>query len=252
MATAAKQSTPSEADLMDDKGALSGPPEDNTNVPSEKKQKKDDTPARVKVKIGDTELETDPGSAAALNSLLQMNAQLTAAMQAGYRAPNGSNSPPAKKEADAYDYETGLFTEPAVALKRLREEIKSEVKAEMTGQYNAAETKKEFWSSFYTANTDLKDEKLIVDAIVQRDWNKLSSMSIEDASKAIATAAKKEIMRLSGGKSSADEGDQNNLEGGSTKKIPSKSGNSGQPEVTSLSDVIRKRQEARRKAQFTK
>lgn len=253
MATAAKQTTPTskpaDADLLDDKGAFSGSPPEDDDTPPSPKSKKDDAPPRVKVKIGDQELETDPGSAAAINSLMQMNAQMLAQIQAGYRAPSGSQP---EKKADAYDYETGLFTEPAVALKRLREEIKTEIKNEMTGQYNAAESKKEFWNGFYTANPELKDNKLIVDAVVQRDWNKLSVMPVADADKAIATAAKKEIMRLSGGKSKSDEGEQNNLEGGSAKNPPSKSRNSEESAVTSLSDVIRNRQAARRKAQFTK
>ena len=250
-AAAAPAQQPNDSDLMDDKGAFSGGVQDEDKGGKEPTKKSE--PERVKVKIGDAELETDPGSAAALNSLLQMNAQLQQLVTTGYRAPAGTEPPAKKATSDDYDYETGLFTEPKIALERLRQQIKAEVKSEMTATYTAAETKKEFWAGFYNEHADLKDEKLIVNAVMERDFKKLASMTTEDAAKAIATAAKKEIMRLSGGKSKSDpDGDQNQIEGGSNKNPPSSKQKDSKDAPQSLSDVIRSRQAARRKAQFSK
>lgn len=247
-ATQTQQTNP-DNEVLDDKGVFSGNNPDQGDDKGKTSDKKDDPPSRVKVKIGDAELETDPGSAAALNALMQMNAQLQAQMN-GFRTLTPE---PKKAATEEYDYETGLFTEPKVALARLRQEIKNEIKTEMTGQYQAAETKKEFWSSFYTENADLKDNKLIVDAIVTRDWAKLSNLTPENAAKEISKAAKKEIMRLTGGRSNADpDADQNVIEGGSTKNTPPSKQNPAKDAPQSLSDVIRNRQAARRKAQFSK
>lgn len=204
-------------------------------------------PERVKVKVGNEEIETDPTSAAALNALLQNNAQMRQLIEKGFTQPAAT---PPKKDA-AYDYATGLFTEPEVALARLRAEIKQEIVGEVTASYTQAETRKDFWAGFYADNADLVPEKLIVNAVLGRDWDKLKELPAAEASKKLSEAAKKEILRLSGGKSPSDPNPRP-VEGVGDGKTPPASGKPGEEKITSISDVIRARKEARRKAQFSK
>lgn len=232
--------------LLDDKGAFS----DGGDGGEGDGKKADPTPkteAKVKVRVGNDEIETDAASAAAINALMQNNSQLYNYIQqigAGKPAPEGD-----KKKG--YDYATGLFTEPEEALKRLREEIKAEVKGEITTAYNAAESQKDFWNSFYSKNEDLKDEKMLVNAVMARDWASLKDMAPEAAAKKLVEATKKEIMRLKGGKSDSDP-DARPIEGGGNKKSAPSGNSQDDSKVLSLSDIIKKRQEARRKAQFSK
>lgn len=202
-------------------------------------------PERVKVKVGNEEIETDAASAAAINALMTNNAQLADMIRKGTQP-----AAPTKK-ADTYDYATGLFTEPEVALARLRAEMKAEIMGEVTAAYTTAETKKDFWAGFYTDNDDLAGEKLIVNAVMARDWDKLKDLSAADAAKKLSEASKKEIMRLSGGKSPSDP-DHRPIEGGGDRKTAPKGGNPEPEKVLSISDVIRARKEAQRKAQFSK
>lgn len=242
---AAAANNTDDAALLDDKGHFSGSATGNDDdVPA----KQATTPEKVKVRVGNEEIETDPASAAFMNAMMGQIQILSNQVQQNM----GTQKAPvadAKKPA-SYDYSTGLFTEPEVALKNLREEIKSEVKAEMTTAYNSAETQKEFWASFYTENEDLKKEKMIVQAVLTRDYAKLSVMEVGAAAKTLSESVKKELMRLSGGKS--DSGAGRGVEGGSTRSSTTNSGQSGDNKILSLSEIIRKRQEARRKATFSK
>lgn len=236
---------PDDKTLLDDKGAFSG-----KTPPADGKKPDDNTPKKVKVQItADSFIETDEASATALQALISMNQQLAAQVQqAGFRKLDDTK--PDDKSKKPYDYATELFTNPDEAIKRLRAEIKSEVKDEMTAQYNAVETQKEFWTSFYADNDDLKSEKLIVQAVLNRDMSKLKDLSIPEAAKKLAEATKKELMRLKGGTSDADDSRQ--LEGGSNKNPVPPKNKSDDDKVLSLSDIVRKRQAARHKAQFSK
>lgn len=242
---------PKADDILDDGGAFSGKSADGNDVQDD--DPPEDQPAkgkadRVKVTIGDQELEVDAAAAAVITSMQQMNQEMAAMIRNGYKTP----AAPAPAPKDEYDYETELFTNPKGAIERLRAEIKAEVKSEMTGQYNAAESQKAFWAEFYSSNKELADEKLIVNAVLQRDWAKLKDMDGPKAAKALAEASKREIMRLTGGKSPSDP-DFRPAEGGSGNKMPArKDPPKDEDAPKSLSDIIRARQQQRRNAQYRK
>ena len=238
--------------ILDDKGAFSGGDGSEGDKGKKKAAPSGDegkAAEKVKVRVGNDEIETDAASAAAINALMQNNSQLY-----DYIKQAGLGKQPVddgKGKKAGYDYATGLFTEPEEALKRLREEIKAEVKGEITTAYNAAESQKDFWTGFYKENADLADEKMIVNAVMTRDWATLKDLAPAAAAKKLAEAAKKELMRISGGKSPSDD-NARQVEGGSTKNSAPAGKKPDDDKVLSLSDIIKKRQEARRKAQFSK
>lgn len=239
---------PTDTDLLDDKGTFSGNPDDSgTPSGTKKTQAASEPPEKVKVRVGNEEIETDAASAAFMNAMMGQ-------IQILSQQVTGMSKPPVAAliaKSDAYDYATGLFTEPEVALNKLRAEIKAEVKAELGGMYEAAETKKDFWNTFYSENADLKTEKLVVDAVLQRDYSKLSTMPIAEASAKLSDSVKKELMRLKGGKSDSDTSNKG-VEGSSTRLNTPNTGQPTDSNIMSLSEIIRNRQQARRKAQFSK
>lgn len=239
-----------DAEVLDGKGVFNQDPDDaggaDDNKPAPKAKSKADDDL-VTVKVGDQEMRTDAASAAVINALLQSQSQMEAFIKNGYKP---AAAPPAPK-ADDFDYDTELFTNPKGAVERLKAEIRKEITTEMRGEYNAAESSKTFWNTFYSENADLKDEKLIVTAVLNRDWAKLKDMDAPKAAKHLAEATKKEIMRLSGGKSASDP-DFRGEEGGSNKGPKPKAPVDDSNTPKSLSAIIRDRQEARRKAQFVK
>lgn len=209
---------------------------------------------KVKVKVGKQELETDSATAAVLEGLLEQNQQLFTYLQ-NLQAPNHQLRPAVKSpdSAAGYDYENGLFTEPKVALQHLREEIEADIRTKLTLDYNQAESAKSFWAGFYDEHKELKSEKLLVDAILARDYAKLANLSAEDASEKLSASVKKELLRLNGGRSNSDPNFRG-VEGGSHpgSKSSQTSGQTSNDGVGSLSDVIRARQKARREAMFHK
>lgn len=242
MPSAAQTVTPTDdKPLLDDKGAFSQKEPTGTTEPRDKPA----ADAKVRVQIGNEFIETDAASAAALNQLMGMNQQLADQIRKTIPADK-----PAAKKADGYDYSVGLFTEPEVAIAKLRAEIKAEVMGEVTTAYNGAETQKQFWKSFYTENADLKEDKFVVDAVLARDWSKLQNLPTAEAGKKLAESVKKELMRLKGGKSDSDP--SRSLEGSSNRNTAPSDNKGGDDKVLSLSEIVRKRQEARRKATFSK
>lgn len=241
---------------LDDKGVFSGKTgddnddDDDQDPPAGKPAAKSKANAdKVKVTIGDQELETDAASAAVINSMLQMNQEMAAMIRNGYKTAAPEAKPAAK--AEEFDYETELFTNPKGAIARLRAEITQEVETKLSGQYQADQSSKAFWGQFYSDNKELKEEKMIVNAVLQRDWAKLKDMDGPKAAKALAEATKKEIMRLSGGKSESDP-DFREEEGGSNKGRQRKDPPKDDDEPKSLSDIVRARQAQRRNAQYRK
>lgn len=246
---AATQQTVDDSTLMDDKGAFSQSAE---GTPTQKTATSADN-GKVKVKIGEQEIETDAASAQIITTLsgeLQNLAGMVQQLQQASRQTPTTQQKSTQK-AEEYDFSTGIFTEPAVAIAKLTEQIREQVKAEVVGMYQSAESSKDFWSTFYSDNKDLKEEKIIVDAVLSRDYSKLSNLPTAEAAKKLAESAKKELLRLKGGKSDSDA-QNTGFEGGSAKGAPARVNAQPQNQVSSLSEVIRKRQEARRKATFSK
>lgn len=246
--------TPNPADkpLIDPEHPFNGADPDNpmADVDPDTGKKKEPASKKVKVKVGDTELETDESSAAVINALNKQTTDLYAYLKGITGTPQAK---PAAKEdnKDEYDWETELFVNPKEALKRLRSEIKEEVKAEMTTAYNGAESSKQFWAAFYADHAELKEHDFYVKAILQRDYAQLENMPASEGATELAKRVKKELLKLSGGKSNADE-THRPLEGGSTRANAKSASQNVEDVVPSIGELIRRRQAGRRAATFSK
>lgn len=196
-----------------------------------------------KVKIGGEEFEMDPKIAQALNGLMSNMQNEIAALKAA-QAPAPAAKPAAKD--DAYDFSTGLFTEPDVALAKLEEKIKAEIRAE----YQQEKSQADFWTTFYADNKELKGMEMLVDAVLNKNYHRLKDMPALESMKELAKLTKETALKLGIKREKADEGDDNGgdrtaIEGGSNPATKNSSQNKVNT-VTSLSDIVKARQAAKR------
>lgn len=206
-------------------------------------------PTPTKVKIGGQEFEVDADLAAAIAA---QQDEFEEQMQSA-RTPTPTPAPKGGKKAEdeEYDFAIGIFTEPDVAIQKLREQILTQVR----GEYAQAEGQKTFWKGFYKANPDLKDAEVLVEAVMNKNWASLKDIPAEKAAEKLAKLSREAAAKLT--KKSAGKGGEGGeeddkgangrqtLEGGSTPATKN-SGQQQQPKVTSLSDIVRARQAAKR------
>lgn len=195
-------------------------------------------PKKTTVKFGDQEFEVDANLAAALTAF-QTN------LEAEFRTQQQPTPPktPAKKD-EPYDYEVGLFTEPAVAVAKLREEILAQVR----GEYAAVKDTEAFWTTFYAENKDLKELDFLVESVMNKNWAKIKDLPAERGMKELAKLSREAATKLGRPAVKDDSKNTNNrqmTEGASTPgvKIPVQPQNT---QVTSLSEIVRQRQAAKR------
>lgn len=150
-----------------------------------------------------------------------------------------------KKEPSDDDF----WANPAEFFKALRSDILGQVeekvkgvKSELTNAYTADRSTESFWNSFYDDNKDLKEDKFIVDAVMKRDWDEIKDMKAGEAKKILADRARQTLLKYT---KTEQPGSQPKVEGVGGKKA---SADRDEPaKVTSLSDIIKSRREARRK-----
>lgn len=162
--------------------------------------------------------------------------------------------PAAKRRAgESIDFDKELYTDPKKVFGQFRDEIKAEIQQEMTDKYNADQTMREFWSSFYTENKDMKGKEILVDAVFQRALKDIGELPIGKAKEELASRVREAALQISGTRGrqdgSSSERNRTLVEAGSG---PASRGGEGGRERTervipnSLSALIRSRQNARR------
>lgn len=168
--------------------------------------------------------------------------------------------PAPKKGADDDDDDdinTKIFENPKEALNKLLGKFEKKVAAmiaessgKVEAKHMAASQEKQFWETFYGDNPELKDHDFIVKALLQRDFAKLASKTVDEAIKHIATEAKKLLLKSGvvvakgGAKSEEVEG------AGGRPGAGAKPGKEADTEVKvepeTLSGFLKQRREARR------
>ena len=155
-----------------------------------------------------------------------------------------------KRAGETIDFDRELYTDPKKVFVQFRDEIKAEIQQEMTEKYNADQVMKNFWTSFYGENKDMKGKEILVDAVFQRSLKEIGDLPIDKAKEELATRVREEALKISGGTPRSTERQRTLVEAGSG---PATRGGGGQSRQTServipnsLSALIRARQTARR------
>ena len=151
----------------------------------------------------------------------------------------------AKDAPNPDDYDTLLFTNPKAAIQR----IKDEVKADLQAQSAVKDAQVGFWSAFYEEHPELKEDDLVVKAVMSRDMEDLRPLKVAEAIKKLGSATQKYLLDRGVKREKTKKGDK--MEGGN-EKSPKKSDSSNvsgdSPTTGGITAVLKDRAAARRAA----
>jgi len=104
------------------------------------------------------------------------------------------------EDDDDSDYTVKLFTDPKKFLEERDEKIVSRVRTELTQQYQADQSQKEFWSEFYRENPDLdiKKDHRIVGAVLSENYSNWAELPAAQARKKLADATRDTLLDMIG------------------------------------------------------
>lgn len=145
---------------------------------------------------------------------------------------------------DDTDWDTLMFANPKEAVKKIKEQAVNEAKRDLRREYSNDQSTNKFWTDFYNANADLKEDHDLVETLLEKHMAEIGDLPVAKAMEKLADLTRKRIMRYSGGKGQSRS--RAVAEGASppTSKKPA----ADKPKVTTLTDIIRNRRESRRKA----
>lgn len=144
-----------------------------------------------------------------------------------------------------------IFTNPNGYLskreKKLREEVKAEVREELRREQDQKAKADQFWSKFYGANQDLKEYQDFVNFILQRDYNELGSMQESKALSELAERVRQYILKI---KPPSAKTEEIVLEDASSPFAfqPGQAKSKQDEEDTSLGALVKKRRQAHKAA----
>ena len=149
----------------------------------------------VEIELGEAKFAVPPAVAAALKearaqaaaageSVREIEQRLTAQIEA-LKKP----APP-QEDADPQDMDVLLFSNPKEAVKR----IKAEIREEIRGEQAITQAQNAFWSAFYEEYPELKEDDLVVKAIMNREMGTLKPLKIEKAIKVLGEESQKYLL----------------------------------------------------------
>lgn len=161
-------------------------------------------------------------------------------------------------EEDEDDLTVRLFSDPKSVLEELKKNIISTVRTEMTSEYTQDQSQRQFWNDFYEENKDLnrKTDHGIVEMVLRKNLKGLADMQTSDAGKKLADLAREEILSIigrhnkngkSGNRAATFEAPSTEVRRSQQKTESAE--DSEEEKRPSLSQLIKKRRDAKRRAQ---
>ena len=199
----------------------------------------------------DTEVEDVGASVTLGGQTFVVNEELAQALKAEQESLKGQirelglsvesirNQPVIKEEPKNYDEE--IWTNPTGVLKNFGKELAEEIKSELRQEYLVNKSQNEMWDDFYSNYPQLKKEKWLVDAVMQRDMGELGPMNKAAALELLANRVSKELLRLSGNKKSSEA----KVEGDGAPPARKEVEEEEAPKRITITDVLKQRRQAR-------
>lgn len=145
------------------------------------------------------------------------------------------------------DWDTVMYDNPGEFVKLLTKKITTQVTTDLSTKYQKDQGEKEFWNEFYVENKDLKEDKDLVQAVLQGNIAQLGDLPVSQAKKKLADLTRERIVRYTGNrpKDDADKGKKVRVEGARSPAAPEKK---VENKIVTLSDIIKSRRALRAKA----
>lgn len=142
------------------------------------------------------------------------------------------------------EWETLLFENPKLAVKKMTEGIRKQITEELTGKYQADQGKKQFWDAFYRDHDDLKEDDELVQSILTANMADLANLPVKEAGDKLADLTRTRILKYTGGKP-REQTTKKAIAEGSGAPTPKPVKQDEDDKIVTLSDLIRARKNKR-------
>lgn len=162
------------------------------------------------------------------------------------RIPPVQPKAPAAEADPEPDWETLMFKDPREAMRLHGERITKQVTTQLRGEYQREQGHATFWSEFYAANPDLKDDKDLVQVTLNSNLSSLANVPTKKAMEQLAELTRDRILRYSGKAPGSKPKPKARAEGAASptpKPAPAPASN-----VTSISSLVKARKAKRASA----
>jgi len=208
-----------------------------------------------KITIGGQEFEVDPGLASALQAQTDDFQRQHEELRGLMPKRPAADSEPVIEPVKGPDFGNMIFDDPARFVQEFGDKIRRETVDEMKGQYSADQGMRDFWTTFYRENDDLREFDWIVQASLNRHSSDLMDLPVSQAVSKLAEMSRADILGVANqfAPSKSGKTSRTTVESGrpSEKAAASKGEEGEKPssaEVTSISSALRARKQRRREA----
>lgn len=220
------------------------------------KAKEGDTPKLVRVRINGKSYDLPEDVAEDLLIEQDKARTRTAKEKVEKKAEKEEKKAEGDGADDLKEIETLIFTNPREALTRFGKSLAAQITGSLRSEYTRDQAQAAFWNDFYAAEgKHLKKADRIVKAVMADHMDVLSTMTVAQAKKTLADLTDKELQSLlndAGYSKKIDTNDKTQVEGTAKTSKKAEEKKVDEKELGSLSAIVKKRQEARRKATFSK
>jgi len=165
-------------------------------------------PQLQRVKIGSREFDLTPEVAEAIaareQEFVKQAGQVTDAIkslrEAGRQPARAQQTSQVVSPDDIFsglDLDTDLYSDPKKVLGQFADRLSQRITTQLTGAYQARETEKTFWDTFYKENSDLVGDEMIVNAVLSANYNTLKDVKAGEAKNQLAELVRAETIRIS-------------------------------------------------------
>ena len=159
--------------------------------------------------------------------------------------PTPKPTPAPAPAADEFNYDEELFRNPKKTLERFGNEVAERVTKQLTGQYQRDRSTQKFWEEFYEKHPDLKADHDLVEVTLSSNLSKLAAVQVPEAIERLAELTRDRILRYAG--DAAKSRPKARAEGAKGTISPAPPVAPDEPKILSISQMLKKRREDRRK-----
>lgn len=160
--------------------------------------------------------------------------------------PPTPKDPAPRPQADDFNWDEELFRNPRKTLEKHGQMVAEQVTKQLTSQYQRDRGTQKFWEEFYEKHPDLKQDHDLIEVTLNSNLSKLATMQVPDAIERLAELTRDRILRYAGG-AAKSRTPRARAEGAKGTVSPTPPKEPEAPKILSISEILRKRKDDRRK-----